>query len=184
MQIENYRKLMQKAIQHLEEEFSRLQLGRASTGLVEGIDVFVAAYGMKQKLSTLGNVAILDAQTIKIEPWDKSVLSSIEKGIFESGTGLTPMNHWDHILIRIPALTKERREELKKFVAKLGEDAKISLRNIRQDANKEIKTEFDAKAISEDQKKVSEKQVDDLTKEFTTKIDTEVKNKSEDIMKV
>lgn len=175
---------MQKALKHLEEEFSRLQVWRASTWLVEDIDVYIPEWDMKQKVSQIASINIVDAQTIKIEPWDKWTVSKIEKWIFESWLWFTPINQWDWILIKIPPLTKERRQELTKLVAKMWEESKVAIRNIRQDGMKEIKKEFDEKLMSEDQKKAFEKQVEDLTKEFSTKIDTEVKNKSEDIMKI
>lgn len=184
MEIGAYRKQMEKAIKHLEEEFSRLQLGRASTGLVENIDVYIPEWDMKQKLNQLSNINIVDAQTIKIEPWDKGTVSKIEKWIYDSWLGFSPINQWDSILIKVPPLTKERRIELTKIVSKEWEESKVAIRNIRHEWLKEIKVEFDQKLISEDQKKAFEKQMDDLAKEFSTKIDVEVKNKSEDIMKI
>lgn len=175
---------MDKAIQHLQQEFSTLQMGRASTGLVENVDVFIPAYGMTQKIPQLGNVSLMDSQTIKIEAWDKSVYSSIEKAIYDSNLGLTPQNQGEYIMIKIPPLTTERRRDLTKLVSKMGEDAKVRLRNVRHDAIDEIKKEFNEKLISEDQKKAYEGEMDDMTKEYASKIDAAVKAKSEDIMKV
>lgn len=176
--------LMNKVIKHLENELISLQIGRASTGLVDNIDIYIPAYDMKQKLSQLANVVVMDAQTIKIEPWDKSTISSIEKGIYDSNIGLTPQNMWDYVMIKVPALTQERRQNLIKLVAQYGEDNKIALRNIRHDILKDIKKQFDEKLISEDQKKLFEKECDEITKQYTTKIDQLVKIKSEEIMKI
>lgn len=171
-------------MQHLQQEFSTLQIGRASTGLVENIDVFIPAYGMTQKLPQLGNVSLMDSQTIRIEAWDKSTYSSIEKAIYDANIGLTPQNQGEYIMIKIPPLTTERRKELTKLVAKMGEESKVRLRNVRHDALDEIKKEFNEKLISEDQKKAYEGEMDDMTKDFAARIDTAVKAKSEDIMKV
>lgn len=110
---------MEKVLQHLQNEFSTLQIGRASTGLVENIDVFIPSYGMTQKLPQLGNVSLMDSQTIKIEAWDKSTYSSIEKAIYDANIGLTPQNQGEYIMIKIPPLTTERRKELTKLVAKM-----------------------------------------------------------------
>lgn len=175
---------MEKVLQHLQHEFTTLQIGRASTGIVENIDVFIPAYGMTQKLPQLGNVSLMDSQTIKIEAWDKSVYSSIEKAIYDADIGLTPQNQGEYIIIQIPPLTTERRKELTKLVARMGEESKVRLRNVRHDIIDAIKKEFAEKAISEDQKKAFEGEADDMTKEFVAKIDTAVKAKSEDIMKV
>jgi len=184
MDINYVKKQMEKAIKHLEGEFSMLQLWRASSTLVEWLDVYIPEWDMKQKMNQLASITIMDAQTIKIEPWDKWTSWKIEKAIYESWLWLTPMNEWSYVMIKIPPLTQERRKELTKYVSKLWEDAKVSLRNIRHEWLKEAKKEFDEKTISEDQKKLYEKQLDDSMKEFSGKIDLEVKNKSEEIMKI
>jgi ribosome recycling factor len=184
MEISHYKWNMEKVLQHLQIEFSTLQIGRASTGLVENIDVFIPSYGMTQKLPQLGNVSLMDSQTIKIEAWDKSTYSSIEKAIYDANIGLTPQNQWEYIMIKIPPLTTERRKELTKLVAKMGEDAKVRVRNVRHEIIDEVKKEFTDKIISEDQKKMHEWQADDLAKDFSAKIDNAVKTKSDDIMTV
>lgn len=184
MEIDKYSKQMDKTISHLENEFQSLHLWRASTWLVENIDIFVQSWWMKQKLNQLWNISIMDSQTIKIESWDKSIIPSIEKWIYDSGTWLTPSNQGDYIMIKIPPLTKERRMELTKYVHELWEENKIALRNIRHEALKEIKKEHDEKTISEDDKKRLEKELDELTKKFNQKIDTEVKNKQNEIMNI
>ena len=139
---------------------------------------------MTQKLPQLGNVSLMDSQTIRIEAWDKSTYSSIEKAIYDSNIGLTPQNQGEYIMIKIPPLTTERRKDLTKLVAKMGEEGKVRLRNVRHDGMDQIKKEFTDKTISEDQKKAHEGELDDMTKEYASKIDTAVKAKSEDIMKV
>lgn len=184
MDIAQHKSSMDKVLQHLQHEFSTLQIGRASTWLVENIDVFIPSYGMTQKLPQLGNVSLMDSQTIKIEAWDKSTYSSIEKAIYDANIGLTPQNQWEYIMIKIPPLTTERRKELTKLVAKMWEDAKVRLRNVRHEILDDVKKEFADKAISEDQKKAYEGQADDMTKEYASKVDNAVKAKSDDIMKV
>lgn len=184
MDITDLKAQMKKAVSHLEWEFKTLQLWRASTWLVENIDVFIPSWWMNQKVNQVANIGIVDAQTLKIEPWDKSTLSSIEKAIFDSGLGLTPVNQWDYIIISVPALTKERRQELTKFVKKLGEDNKIALRNIRHDALNEVKKLHNDKEISEDEKANYESEINDLMKEYNTIVDDAVKSKSEEIMTV
>lgn len=184
MDIENLKNQMKKALSHLEQEFAQLQVWRASTSLVENIDIFIQSWWMSQKLSQIASINIIDAQTLKIEPWDKSNLSSIEKWIFDSGTWLTPMNQWDYLMIKIPPLTTERRQELTKLVSKLWEDTKVAIRNIRQDAMRDLKKQLEDKEISENEKGSQESKIEEITKEYNTKIDTVSKNKSEDIMKI
>ncbi|MBP6910709.1 ribosome recycling factor [Patescibacteria group bacterium] len=139
---------------------------------------------MTQKLPQLGNVSLMDSQTIRIEARDKSTYSSIEKAIYDANIGLTPQNQGEYIMIKIPPLTTERRKELTKLVAKMGEDVKVRIRNVRHEMIDEIKKEFAEKTISEDQKKAFEGEADDMAKEFSARIDQAVKTKSDDIMTV
>ncbi len=184
MEIENYKQQMQKALVHFENELGTLQLGRASSTLVENVKIYIPSWDMKQSLNQLANITIMDSQTIKVEPWDKWTLSSIEKGIYESGLWLTPINNGETILIKIPPLTQERRQDLTKVVSKMWEDAKVAVRNIRHDAVKEIKKWFEDKSISETDKKKYEEKMDEITKDFTAKIEEKIKNKSAEIMKI
>lgn len=173
-----------KVIEHLETSFKHLQLGRASTWLVEEIHVHVASRGMDQKLNQVANIGIMDPQTLKIEPWDKAVVADIEKAIYDADLGLTPQNQWDYLLIKIPPLTTERRAELTKVVARDGEDAKIAIRNKRQDARKHAEVQFKDETISENTRHSIENQVDEISSKFNDKIDDMVKGKSEEVMKV
>lgn len=184
MDFKKYDIQMEKIIKHLEQEFSQLQIWRASTWLLESVEVFIPTWGMKQKINQLANIWIMDAQTIKIEPWDKSILSHIEKWIYDAWLWLTPINQWHNLLIQVPPLTQERRKELAKLVNKMWEDAKVAVRNCRHDAIKEIKKSFEDKSISEDEKKNNESEIDELTKKHTTKIESETKNKSNEIMTI
>lgn len=173
---------MQKTIDYLSTELMGIQVGRATKWLVEYISID-SGYGF-MPIGQLANITLPNQQTIKIEPWDKSSLSKIEKGIYDANTGLTPQNMGDYVMVKVPALTTERRDQYKKQVSAMGEDCKARIRQARQDELKSIKREFEEKLISEDDKKFAEKQVDETTKSFTDKIDAMVKSKQDDIMTI
>jgi len=171
-----------KAVLHLKDEFARLQVGRANASLVE--DVPVDMYGSSQPVKALANISIPDPRTIQIQPWDKSALGPIEKGIVGIGTGLNPVNDGVCVRISIPPLTEERRKELTKHVKKLAEDAKITVRNARQDAHnsfKQLKSDGD---ITEDDLFSSEKELQSKVDEANTKIDDVAAAKEKDVMTV
>ncbi|USN56092.1 MAG: ribosome recycling factor [Candidatus Peribacteria bacterium] len=151
---------------------------------MENIDVYIHSWGSTQKLNQTANIGITDAHTIKIEPWDKSILGAIEKAIYDSGLGFTPLNQGEYIMIKVPPLTEERRRDLTKIVAKDGEEAKVAIRNHRHDARKTLDTKLKNEEISENEKNSTEKKVDELTKEYNDKIDHMVRAKSEEIMKI
>lgn len=178
----NLQQDLHKATNHLSNELSKLQAGRANPAIVEW--VFVMAYGSSQPLRNVAAVSVLDAQTITIQPWDKSVIKDIEKGITEANLGLNPNNNGESIMINIPPLTEERRRELVKIASRLLEDGKVGIRNVRQDYKKKIDTAKANKEISEDEAKGYEadlqKHVDNATKEAEAMF----KKKEEDVMKV
>ncbi len=183
MDIIPYKQQMQKAIDYLEKELKWLQMGRASAGLVENIEVNLS-YGWSLKVPQVGHVTIMDAQTIKIETWDKGELKNVEKAIYDANCGLTPKNEGSYIIIKIPPLTQERRLEIGKQVKAMGEEVKARIRLVRQDAMKDTKKQFDDKLIGEDAHKANEKEIDNLVKGMNDNIDSIVKIKSEDVMKV
>lgn len=182
MDMTPYKQQMDKTIAYFEWELKALQIGRASAWLVENITV-EASYG-PMKVPQIAHVTLMDGQTLKIEPWDKNELKHVEKAIYDANAWLTPQNEWSYILVKIPALTQERRIEITKQVKAMGEDIKWRIRMIRQDAMKHSKTIFDAKEIGEDEKNRNEKDIDALVKWMNEKIDEHVKNKSEEVMKV
>ena len=182
MDISPYKDQMQKAINYLENEFQSLQIGRASAWLVENISV-EASYG-SMKIPQVAHITILDAQTLKIEPRDKKETKNIEKAIYDAELWLAPQNEWDYVMIKIPALTQDRRTEITKKIKTMWEDTKAQIRQIRQDAMKATKRLLDDKEISEDQNKINESNIDELVKDFNTKIDNLVKAKSDEIMTV
>lgn len=171
---------LEKAEQHLHNEFAKLQVGRANPAIVEGITVM--AYGSAQPLRNVASVSILDAQTISIQPWDKSTLRDISKAINDANIGLNPQDNGESVLVRIPLLTEERRRDLVKIAKKLSEDGKIAVRNIRQDYLKKIKNQDDS--VGEDIVKQQENELQKKVDEEIVKIDKMTKHKEEEIMKV
>ncbi len=182
MDISPYKDQMQKATNYLESEFQSLQIGRASSSLVENISV-EASYG-SMKIPQIAHITILDPQTLKIEPRDKKETKNIEKAIYDAELWLSPQNEWDYVMIKIPALTQDRRTDITKKIKTMWEDTKAQLRQVRQDGMKTTKKLLDDKEISEDQNKNNEANIDWLVKDFNTQIDNLVKLKSDEIMTV
>ncbi len=182
MDISTYKQQIEKAIWYLEKELQSLQVGRASSGLVENITVHASYWDMK--VPQVAHVTILDPQTLKIEPRDKNETKNIEKAIYDAEIWLSPQNEWEYILIKIPPLTEERRINITKKIKIMWEDTKAQIRQTRQDAMKSTKKLLDNKEISEDENKNNENNIEDMVKQFNTKIDELVKNKSDEIMKI
>lgn len=171
-----------KVLDHLKNEYSHLQIGRASASLVE--HVMVEAYGQKQQLRTLANISVPDAKTVQIQPWDKSQLKAIETAISTSGLNLNPTNDGVVVRINIPPLTEERRRDLVKVVQKMAEEARISVRHHRQTYMDKIKTMSKNKEITEDEMRGSEKNLQDKVDAINKDIETMAKNKENDVMTV
>lgn len=169
---------MQGALAHLNKALGNIRAGKASPQMVGG--VFVDYYGSQTPLSQVANVSAPDSRTITIQPWEKSMIQPIEKAIQVANLGFNPMNNGDVVIISVPPLTEERRKELVKQAKGEGEDAKISIRNARQEANKEIKkTE-----TSEDAKKGAEESVQKLTDTYIKKVEEVLAVKEAEILKV
>jgi len=175
-------KLLEKTTHHLESEFWKLQLGRANPALVE--DIRVEQYGSLQPIKNCASVNILDAQTLSIAPWDKTLVHPIAKAITDAWVGLNPQTMADSIMIRIPDLTEERRKDIVKVVKKFSEEAKISVRNVRSDILKSIKKQETEKLISEDIAKDMEKELQKQIDEANKQIDEMTKKKEADVMKI
>ncbi len=171
---------MEKALVSLDREFGRLRTGRASTSLVDPIKVDY--YGTPTPISQLASVAVPDSRTITIQPWDRGAFAGVEKAILKSDLGLTPINDGKIIRISIPPLTEERRKELVKVSRKYGEDAKVAVRNVRRDANDQLKKLEKDKVISEDELKKAIDDVQKLTDRFVAKIDEKCQTKDKEIM--
>jgi ribosome recycling factor len=172
---------MEKAIEHLIHELAQIRTGKASPSILGGI--MVSYYGTPTPLNQVANVATADARTITIQPWEKKMLGPIEKAIFESNLGLTPMNDGELIRIGIPPLTEERRKDFVKKAKALGEDAKISVRNARRDAMEYIKKSV-KDGFPEDAGKKLESDVQDITNTFNEKVDKLILAKEKDIMTI
>lgn len=172
---------MKSSIDHLKKELAKIRAGRATPSMLES--VMVEYYGSPTPLSQVANVNSLDARTLTVQPWEKSMLDEISKGIINSNLGLNPQNNGELIIISIPMLTEERRRELVKKAKAEGEHAKVGIRQKRKDANDFIKSLKD-EGLSEDFIKDGEDSVQELTDKYVALIDSVVDKKEEEIMKV
>ena len=173
---------MEKTLESLKKDFGKLRTGRASASLVDGIKADY--YGTMTLISQMATVAVPDSRTITIQPWDKAGVGVIEKAILKSDLGLTPVNDGRIIRIAIPPLTEERRKELTKISRKYGEEAKISIRNIRRDANENLKKLEKEKEITEDELKKATENVQKLTDKFVDAVDKRCEIKEKEIMEI
>ena len=173
---------MDGALAALKDRFSGLRTGKASPSLVDSLQV--PYYGVPTRLKDMANISTPEARQITIAPFDPSVLSDIEKAILAANLGVTPRNDGRMIRITMPELTEERRKELVKQIQKMGEDAKVAIRNVRRDANdrcKQMKKDGD---MTEDEQKASEKSIQDLTDKYTKEVDAVTSKKEKEIMQV
>lgn len=173
---------MEKAVALLKSELSKLRTGRASPSLVEHIKIDY--YGTPTPLNQVGQVSIPDPKTIQIASWDQSAIPLIEKAIIAANIGLTPNVDGKLIRLNIPPLTEERRKDIAKTVKKIGEDSKVAVRNVRREANDEIKENEKEKLLSEDEAEKLQEQVQKTTDTFVTEIDKIVEAKTKDVMTV
>lgn len=172
---------MQAAIDHLIKELAKIRAGKAHPSMLDGL--FVDYYGASTPLNQVSNVNTPDARTISIQPWEKAMLDPIEKAIMAANLGLNPQNNGELIMINVPPLTEERRKQLVKQTKSEGEDAKVSIRNARKDANDEIKR-LQKESISDDLAKSAEERVQKLTDSFSKRVDDLLEIKEKDIMTV
>ena len=182
LDLTNYEDKMTKTISSLESDFETVRVGTANPNILNKITVDY--WGVPTPINQIGEVRRLDARTLMIVPWDKSVLKAVERAINESDLGLPPQNDGACIRLQFPFLTEERRKELVKEVAKMGENAKVAVRNIRRLANDEIKLMKKNSQITEDEQKQSEDEVQKLTDEYIKKVDHVVELKNKDIMEI
>jgi len=173
---------MNSAIEHLQHELAGIRTGKANPALLDSIRVDY--YGQKVPLNQVASVAAPDPQLITIQPWDKGVIGNIEKAILASELGLNPQNDGTIIRLPIPQLTQERRKELVKLVKRVGEDAKISLRNIRRHANEEVKKLEKSHDISEDEMHTKQEEIQKLTDKFVEDIDEIISSKEKEILEM
>lgn len=173
---------MNGAIDALKKEFSGIRTGRASLGLLDGI--IVDYYGTPTPLQQLASLSIPESRQIAIQPWEQRIIGDIERAIMKSDLGLTPMNDGKIIRISIPILTEERRKQLVKIIRKRAEESKIAIRNIRRDANEELKKIEKDKHISEDEAKREHDEIQKITDAFVKKVDELLEHKEQEIMEV
>lgn len=176
--LDSTKESMDAAMKHLEKEFVKIRAGKASPSMLSS--VMVEYYGSQTPLSQVSNINTPDGRTISVQPWEKNMLPEIEKAILNSNLGFNPMNNGDFVIINVPPLTEERRIQLTKQAKAEAEDAKVSIRSARQDANKEIR-DLD---ISEDLQKNAEMDVQELTDKYSKKVDAFLEVKEAEIMKV
>ena len=169
---------MEEAIENMEKRFVNVRAGRANPSMLDGITV--EYYGTQTPLKQLANISIPEARQLSIKPFDKSILSEIEKAIFEANIGLTPNNNGEVIFLVIPALTEDRRKELVKQVKQIAEEGKIALRNIRQDINNDIKKE----KFPEDIEKRASEEVQDLINKFNKQVEEKLSKKTDELMTI
>ncbi|MES2545608.1 MAG: ribosome recycling factor [Bacteroidota bacterium] len=179
--LDSTKESMNGSIAHLEKEFLNIRAGKASPAMLGS--VFVDYYGSQTPLSQVANMNVPDARTITIQPFEKKMLQTIEKAIMVANIGFNPMNNGDIIIISVPPLTEDRRRDLAKQAKAEAEDAKIGIRNVRKDANNEIK-KLEKEGTSEDICKSAEDEVQNLTNSFIKKVDELLVIKDAEIMKV
>jgi ribosome recycling factor len=169
---------MENAISHLEKELVKIRAGKANPSMLSS--VMVEYYGSMTPLSQVSNINTPDGRTISVQPWEKKMIPEIETAIMNANLGFNPMNNGEMVIINVPPLTEERRKQLVKQAKSEAEDAKVSVRSARQEANKEIK----ALDISEDLKQNAEIDIQEMTDEYTARIDKILEIKEAEIMKV
>lgn len=179
--LDETRSHMQKAMEHFEFELSKIRAGRASSSMLEGIEV--NAYGAMTPIYQVGNISTPDARSITIQPWDASLLPEVEKAILKANIGITPQNDGKIIRLNIPSMTEERRKELVKQAKQEAEKCRISIRTIRKEENEKVK-KLQKDGLPEDSVKSAETSVQNITNDFSAKIEKHLEVKEKEIMTV
>lgn len=169
---------MEETISVLEKQFTNIRAGRANPAMLDGITV--SYYGVDTPLKQIANISVPEARQLSIKPFDKGILGDIEKAIFEANIGITPNNNGEVIFLVIPALTEDRRKELVKDAKKIAENGKIALRNIRQDANSDMKK----RKLPEDVEKSGNEDVQELINKYNKIIEEKLKEKEKELMTI
>lgn len=173
---------MQKSLEALKVDLGKVRTGRAHTGILD--HVMVDYYGSPVPISQVANINLTDARTIGVTPWEKKMVGAVEKAIRDSDLGLNPSSQGDLIRVPMPPLTEERRKELIKVVKHEAEDAKVAVRNVRRDANATLKDMVKDKAISEDDERRGQDEIQKLTDHYIAEIDKTLQTKEADLMAV
>ena len=173
---------MNKSLSAYKENLSTIRAGRATPDVLKKIEVDY--YGSPTAIASIAEIKVTDARTLTITAWDKSAMKGIEKAILTSDLGINPQNDGSCIRLTFPPMTEERRRELSKQISKLGEDAKVAIRNIRRDANDKVKAMKKDSEMTEDEAKQSDKIIQDLTDKFVKEIDAVTASKTKEIMEI
>jgi len=173
---------MQRSLETLRANLAKVRTGRTHTGILD--HVMVSYYGSLTSLSQVASVSLIDARTIGIQPWEKKLIPIVEKAIRESDMGFNPSTQSEVIRVSIPPLTEERRKEIVKVIKSEAEDAKISIRNIRRDANDALKKLIKEKQCSEDEERRSQEEIQKLTDKFISEIDKKMIEKEHEILTI
>ncbi len=171
---------MEKSIEALKKAFSKIRTGRAHPSLLD--QIMVSYYGSDTPLSQVANVTVEDSRTLKVTPWEKNMVQAIEKAIMASDLGLNPSTQGTVIRIPLPPLTEERRRDLVKVVKQEAEQGRVSIRNIRRDANSEIKEALKEKMISEDEARAGEEKIQKITDQFIKEVEKLLEEKEADLL--
>ena len=182
MSLENMQERMEKVIDNLETNYSEVRAGRANPAILNRVSV--EYYGVPTPINQVASVSVPEARLIVIQPWDRSILSQIEKAIEKAEIGIHPMNDGGVIRLSFPELTEERRKEIVKDVKKTAEEAKVAVRNVRRDEMDEAKAKLKNKEISEDEEKSLEDKIQKETDKYVAKIDEIADKKEKEIMSV
>ena len=182
MSLENMQERMEKVIDNLETNYSEIRAGRANPAILNRVSV--EYYGVPTPINQVASVSVPEARLIVIQPWDRSILSQIEKAIEKADIGIHPMNDGKVIRLSFPELTEERRKEIVKDVKKTAEEAKVAVRNVRRDEMDEAKAKLKNKEISEDEEKSLEDKIQKETDKYVAKIDEIADRKEKEIMSV
>lgn len=180
--LEGVKKDMEHTLDALRKELAKVRTGRASTALIEG--VLIEYYGNRTPLNQLAALSAPEPRLLLVQPYDRSILASIEKAIYQSDLGLTPVNDGKVIRVPIPELTEERRKEFVRHIRKVAEDYRVSLRNHRRDANERIKKMQKDKQMPEDEARATQERVQKVTDEYIEKLDKVLKTKEDELMAV
>jgi len=178
----NAEQKMQKSLEAVRADLGKVRTGRAHTGLLDHVSVDY--YGTPMPIPKVANVSMLDARTLGVSPWEKKMLGAIEKAIRESELGLNPASQGDMVRVPMPALTEERRRDLVKVIKHEGENAKVAVRNLRRDANQALKELLKGKAVSEDQERRAQDEIQKLTDKHITDIDKMIAAKEAELIAV
>lgn len=173
---------MTRSVENFQHELGRLRTGRAQTGILEHIEV--EYYGAKVPLSQAANISVEDSRTLAVTPWEKHMVPVIEKAIIGSDLGLTPMSAGQVVRVPLPALTEERRRDLVKIVKQEAESARVAIRNVRRDANADIKELTREKEITEDDERKGQERIQKLTDKHVAEVDRIMESKEQELMEV